>query len=229
MKDSVKVTDWIIAAVVGALATVALWVFSVPGLDPDLWESAAIIKGLLPPKTFFPGVWRYLPGVMTPMMGVVGGGVLAFLICISTRIAFVILARPSSEMEVWRKWYAPALSAVAAILSILSDPVWRSCQVFTPTLALLIGYAVIMLLFLSWLRNGIKWFLYAMMLLSGVLASESAYVFVMLPIFAVILHRLWRDIVNGFYKPTGNLPEFSELPKWRMLLCFLMGFGVCSF
>ena len=229
MKDSVKLIDWIIAAIVGAAAAVALAVFSVPGLDPSLWKDAAIFRGLLPPETFFPGVWRLLPGVMTPLGGAVGGGVLAFLLCISVRTAFVIVARPSEKMEVWRKWYAPLLSAAVALLAIAADPVWRSCQVLTPTLVYLVAYAVIVFLFLNWLRYCRDGFLYAIMLLSGVLASESAYVFLMLPVFVVVLRLIWRDIMNGVYKPVGDMPDFSQLPKWRMFLCFVLGFAACAY
>ena len=227
MNDRVKLIDWVISLAVGCAATAALWLFSPPGLDPELWETAAIVKGVLPPKSFFPGVWHYLPGVMSPLLGAVGGGVLAFLVCLTMRTLFVIVARPSAGMTIWRAVYAPALSAVAAALVIVSDPVWRACQVLSPALMLLIAVAFLCFLFVSWLWYAKDWMLYVLMLLAGAIASECALVFVLLPIFALALHRIWHDIVNGTYRPQSGLPPFSELPKWRMLLCFAVGFGSC--
>ena len=225
MNDRVKLVDWVIALAVGCVATAALWVFSVPGLDPELWETSAIVHGFLPPKTFFPGVFRYLPGMMSPLPGAVGGGVLAFLICMTVRTSLVIMAHASAGMSVWRWVYAPVFAAVTALLAIASDPVWRACQVLTPTLMLLIAFAALALLFFSWLWYARDWMLYLLMFLAGVTASESALVFLLLLFFAGCLIRIWRSIVNGVYKPLVDLPSLGEMPKWRMLLCFVLGFA----
>jgi len=228
MIDRVKISDWAIALVTGLAACAALWAFSVPGLDPDLWESAAIVQGILPPKTFFSGAWRHVPGMLSPALGAVGGGVLAFLVCLTVRTTFAILARPSAGMAVWRRFHAPALSVAAAWLAVTADPMWRACQVLTPTLALALAFATLFLLFVSWLWYARDWMLYATMVLAGALAAQCALTFLLLAFFAVCLHQVWRDVMNGAYKPVRPLPGLMDLPKWRMFLGFVLGFAACA-
>ena len=51
-----------VAAVVATFCAVALLVWGVPGLDPSMWDDVAVVAGLRPPQTVFPGFWRFLAG-----------------------------------------------------------------------------------------------------------------------------------------------------------------------
>ena len=59
----------ILSIAVGVLSAAAMIVFGVPGLDPGLWNEAAVVSGILPPRTIFPGFWRLVTAWLFPLIG----------------------------------------------------------------------------------------------------------------------------------------------------------------
>ena len=226
MRDRITWVDWLVAAIVGIVLWMALAVFSVSGVDPAAWESAAIAKGLLPVRTLFPGLWRVLPGVITPGLGAFGGGLLAFLVVMIIRIVFVILARPQEENARWSKLIAPAFAAAGGVFAVASDPIWRACQVFSPELYQLIFAAVIFLGFLLWLLRPSHGLLFPIVFVAGLFAAENVYGF-LIPLFGILIYKLFRrEVVNGVFRREREVPSSGRMPNWQMFFCFMAGLAL---
>ena len=56
------VKDYVLAGLAGLLAAAAILVWGIPGLDPSMWNEAAVAAGGRPPQTIFPGFWRIVSG-----------------------------------------------------------------------------------------------------------------------------------------------------------------------
>lgn len=223
MQDRVTWVDYLLAALTGVVMAGVLLLFSSGLIDPSLWEDATIVAGLRPPRTMVPGLWRLVPGVMTPLLGAVSGGVLATLLYLVLRYAFMMLVRPNAEHPDWRRYIAPFLSAAGAMLAVASDPVWRACQIFTPTVFKLVCVAFFSYMFLAWTHRGGWWRLYPVLFLMGVFSSESVFGF-LLPIVFIILNVLiFRAVIDGEYDPLVALRSGRRLPKWRMFFSFAAG------
>ena len=223
MRDRVTWVDYLLALATGVVMTGLLFVFSSGILDPSMWEDAAVVAGLRPPRTMLPCLWRYVPGAMTPLAGALGGGLLAMILHLALRYAFMILVRPNAEHDVWRRVLAPAFSAAGAVLAVSSDPVWRACQVFSPALFKLVGVAFFSLMYLTWTHRGGWWRLYPIVFLTGFFASETIYGFVLPLSFLIVNFFLYRVVVNGEYEPLAGFCNNWRLPKWRMFFSFVAG------
>lgn len=222
VNDRIGRNDWVVAASVGVFMTLVLGVFSCSGLDPALWDDAACAHGLVAPQTVFGSVCRLLPGAMTQVGGWLGGGLLAFLLAMIVRAAFVLLVRPAVSSAKGWMLYANVFSACAAILAVCSSPVWQICQALTPTLCQLLGLCGAILLFLRWLTVGRMRRLLPMMAVLGLFAADGPYAFVLLLAGYLAFGLVWKDAVNGSLRLKTHLLDWDELPVWRMLVSFLL-------
>jgi len=226
VNDRVTRVDWIVAAGVGVFAALVLGVCSHSGLDPALWEDAACARGLVAPVTVFGSVCRLLPGAMTQVGGWLFGGVLAFVLAMSVRTSFVLLVRPAVSSPRWHMIYSGVFSGCAAIMAVCSHPVWNICQALTPALIQVLGLCTAILLFLRWLTVGRQWRLLLLMAVLGLCAADGPYAFVLLAAGVLAFGLVWKDALNGAVKLKTRLPDYDELPVWRMMVSFLVPLAI---
>lgn len=229
----VKAVNLALAAIAGVASAAAILIWGVPGLDPSMWQQAAVAAGVRPPQSIFPGLWRIVAGWAFAAFGVDGavrvlsvagaavGGAVAALVCLTVRRALAMLMRTWRAYPAWRLRIAPFFSFVAAILVGTSDPFTRIARVLSPDLLLVAGVAVSVHLALGWLVAGGRWRLFPLVAVMGAMAAETPFGFVLPAMFVGAYVAAWRGIMDGTVQQPEGLPSPSELPKWRMFFLFL--------
>ena len=229
-----------VAVLAGIVATVAILVFGVPGLDPSMWNEVTVAAGLRPPMAIFPGFWRALTGWMFSLFGVEGAlgllkfvgaavaGVCTVLLCLIVRITLSLLIRTSRPFEVWSDRIAPFFALVAGLMFAVCDPLWRIARVFSPDEFRLLIFLSIIYLSLRWFTVGGRWRLFPAMTLMGVLAAETPLAFVLPLLFVAFYVAVWHCVMDGLFPQPESLEEPSKLPKWRMFFLFLGGIALAA-
>lgn len=229
-------SGWV-AVLLGSLTFVAMVVWSVPGLDPSLWEELAAVAGLRPPQSVFPGFWRACAVVMIRSFGIeatlrllpILGGLTAAL---SVGLFFQIvrqllmqLVRTSRRYAVWERRIVPFFATASTLIFAASDPLWRISQTLSPD-----GIAV--LVFLIVVHLSLRWFavrrhicLYGAFVLMGLLSAESPFALVLPFVFAAVHVKVWSRTEDEDLPPPEDFP-FMILPKWRLFFLFVLGFVV---
>ena len=230
----------IAAVVVGMVSATAIMIWGVPGLDPSMWDEVAVVSGLRPPKTIFPGLWRVLVGWLFPtfgmdaavgMLSVLGAlvaGLCTALVCLITRQVLAMLIRTQHQYPVWSNRIAPFFAMSAAVLFGISDPLWRIARVLSADELRLLLLLVITHLVLRWFAVGGRWRLFPAMALMGVMAAESPFGFAMPLVFVGFYVSVWHCVMDGLFPWPERLPEPVDMPKWRMLFLFLGGIAVTA-
>lgn len=230
--------DVIVATAVGSLCLVAILIWGVPGLDPSLWEETAVVSGLRPPRTIFPGFWRLATswlfssfgtrgaiGILS-VLGPIVAGALAGLFYLIVRYVLSFLIRTERQYLVWSDRIAPFFAALAAVLFGVSDPLWDIARVFSPGLMRLSIFMVIVFMSIRWFSLGGNWRLFILMALMGVLAAETPLGF-LLPIVFLLMHfMVWRGILDGDFALPKGLRSRRSMPKWRMFFLFCGGLAL---
>ena len=133
-----------VAAAVAVFCTVAMLVWGVPGLDPAMWNEVAVVAGLRPPQTVFPGFWRFLTGWLFPLFGTdralailhlagaLVGGLCVYSVCLIVRQILALVIRIGRPYRAWYLFIAPFFAGVAALAFGISDPFWRVTRTFSP-------------------------------------------------------------------------------------------------
>ena len=234
MKDGkIGLVNWALAALVGVLTAATILVWGVPGMDPSLWNDAAVAAGVRPAHAIFPGYWRIFAHglfaafgvsgalrVLTALGAAVGGGCAA-LVYLAVRQALTFLVRVGRPYPVWSNRIAPFFSFVAALLFGVSDPLTRLAWTFSPALLHVAAFLLCVVLTLRWLRAGGRWTLFPCVALMGLLAAETPFAF-LLPLALVGAYVIvWHGIMDGLFEQPERLPSPKELPKWRMFFLFL--------
>ena len=227
------VKDYVLAGLAGLLAAAAILVWGIPGLDPSMWNEAAVAAGVRPPQTIFPGFWRIVSGWTFSALGVGGairlltgvgaalGGVSAALVYLIVRQTLALLIRTGRPYPVWSGRIAPFFAFVAAFLFGIGDPLSRIARVFSPSLLRLTVVLAILHLALRWFVAGGRWRLFPLVALMGLLAAETPFAFLLPVLFIGAYVIVWHGILDGIYQKPEKLPEPDELPKWRMFFLFL--------
>lgn len=228
----------VLAIAAGVLSAAAMMVFGVPGLDPGLWNEAAVVSGILPPRTIFPGFWRLVTAWMFPVigfeasivvlrwLGAVVAGCCVAVFYLNIRQILALLIHTSRPYAVWFRKIAPYFSFLAAILFGVSDPLWRISRVFSPDLFRLALCLLIVHWLLRWFTVGGQWRLFPAFALMGAMAAETPFAFILPALFAVSYVVVWHCIVDGLFLKPEKFPDPSELPKWRMFFIFLGALAV---
>ena len=205
---SLGLFDWIIAAVAAVLVFAGLSAFSFPGLHPDAWKDSAVAAGLRPPAELFPGLWRVIVAAFYSCGAKVGTGLvlLAGRVCASvtagcTYLLFRVLI---AEVARFRLRYAESRHSVqriaafcGAIFFACSDPMWRAGQAFTPAGLLTLLTILSVFMFVQFLLNGRFLLALGGIFLSGLLAAESPFGFVLLAI-------CWRGYMIAYRRGACN-------------------------
>lgn len=228
----------ILALSLGVLTCLMILIWGVPGLDPSLWGETAVVAGLRPPQTIFPGFWRVLSGWIFSLCGIDSAiSLLSFFgaavagVCVSltyliVRQILALLIRTGRPYAVWCDRIAPFFAAVASFLFAISDPLWRIAQVFSPEELRFVMFLAIVHIVLRWFVVGGRWRLFPVMALMGFLAAETPFGFLLPLIFVVAYVLVWHCIIDGLFMKPENLPEPTEMPKWRMFFLFLGGLAL---
>ena len=228
----------LLAVVAGAIACAIIMIWGVPGLDPSLWNETAVVAGIRPPRTIFPGFWRLLSrgffatfGVdsavgMLSVAGAALGGLCVALVYLITRQVLALLIRTEKTYPAWHRFIAPFFSMLAAILFGVSDPFCNMVRVLSPDelrfLMLLVGVH----LTLRWFVIGGNWRIFTVMALMGLMAAETPFAFLVPLLFFFAYRSVWGRIMDGLFEQPERLPDPEDLPKWRMFFLFLGGLAV---
>lgn len=200
--------DWILAAVVAVLVYAGLSAFSFPGLHPDAWKDSAVAAGLRPPAELFPGLWRVIVAAFYSCGAKVGTSLvlIAGRVCAGVTAGFTYLLFRVLVAEVarFRLRYAESRHSVqriaafcGAIFFACSDPMWRAGQAFTPAGLLTFLTIVSVFMFVQFLLNGRFLLALGGIFLSGLLAAESPFGFVLLAI-------CWRGYMIAYRRGACN-------------------------
>ena len=236
--DRVGLLNRSVAASVAVFCTIAMLIWGVPGLDPAMWREVAVVSGLRPPQTVFPGFWRFLAGWLFPLfgtdcalvvlnlIGALAGGLCVYMVALIVRqiLSFVIrVERPYRE---WHRFIAPFFSGLSALAFGLSDPFWRIARTFSPEEIRLLLFLSIVHVSIRWFVAGGHWRLFPAMALMGVMAAETPFAFLLPLVFIAFYVSVWHCVMDGLFPKPEKLAEPDELPKWRMFFLFLGGLVV---
>lgn len=225
----------LVASAIGLAVCALLLVWRVPGLDPAVWDEMAVVAGLRPARTVFPGFWRQLVGWTFPLVGVrdsvaalsvagavVGGcGVAVFFLIVRQVLALVI--RVERHYPFWSGFVAPFFAAFAALAFGMSDPFRDIARSLSPAEVRLAILLLIVHVSLRWFAAGGRWRLMAAMTAMGFLSSETPLAF-LLPLLFVFAYMSVRScVMNGLFPWPERLPELEEMPMWRMFFLFFGG------
>lgn len=231
-----KKLDWldgVIAALLGAFAAVFIWAFSYKGLHPTAWADCAVASGLRPAATLIPGLWRLLAQGVYGMLGVSGGnvalavlgkvfvGVMVACTYLLGREILSILVRMHDDNGVWWGRLARWISALAALLLLCADPVWRLGQAFTPTTLLAFEFVLSAYLLARFLGSGTVRPVYYAMFVIGLFGAESPLGIAMLVGFWSIFYLLLNK--GQLFHVQLLEPLRQQSSKWLITLLWALG------
>jgi hypothetical protein len=234
--DRLRKRDIVLAITSGLLFVLLHRVFSVRGLDPALWEDFAVASDLLPPRTIFPAVWRYLSSLIISSMGYAGaeaglntlgavvGGLDVFFVYLLIRQTLAYLNRAKTTPS----WPATAsfASFAATVCFAVSDPMWNMVSPLTPGGMRFLATVFSLFLFMRYLRRMGVWRAALSMFVAGALAAETPFAF-LLPLFCYLAFRCsFAASINGNFSlavDIEDLPKGYTIPCWSMFFSFLAG------
>ena len=228
----------LLAVAAGVVAVAVILIWSVPGLDPALWNETAVSAGIRPPRTIFPGYWRLLTRVffemfgvdsaieMLSMVGAVLGGVCVALVYLIVRQVLALLIRTERIYPAWHRFIAPFFSMLAALLFGMSDPFCNIVRVLSPSELRFLMFLLGLHLTLRWFVVGGNWRIFTVMALMGLMAAETPFAFLVPLLFVFAYNSVWHRIMDGLFEQPEQLPNPDDLPKWRMFFLFLGGLAL---
>ena len=228
----------VVAGAVALLVCVTVLIWGVPGLDPSLWSETCVAAGIRPPRTIFPGFWRIISGGlfaafdadsavrMLSIVGVIVGGVCVAFVYLIVRQVLALLVRTGRTYPVWYRFIAPFFASVSAFLFGISDPFGTMVRVFSPSELRFLMLLVTVHFTLRWFVIGGNWRIFSVMFLSGIMAAETPFAFLVPVLFFFAYRGVWHRIMDGLFVQPETLPDPQDMPKWRMFFLFLGGLGV---
>lgn len=236
--DRLRLRDLFLATVAAFVFFAVYWFFSVPGLDPALWEDYAVASGLFPPRTVFPAFWRHIVSWMISEFGIVGaenalrvsgavvGSLDVFFVYIIVRQILAFLNRvPCSR--IWN-FIASFSAMLAAVCFGSGDSMWRMVTPLTPGALRFLATLVSLHFFLRYLKTASAYRAVISMLIAGAVASESPLAFVLPVVYYVAYRMAFASSINGnlaLEVDIDTLKNGFSLPRWRMFFAFLIGLG----
>ena len=227
------VRRWFAAALLALAVMAALWHFSWPGLNPDLWEDVAVAAGLRPSEVALAGTWRQalaelfgrLPFAeavrVLRVLGVVGGGIVTLLVYSILDALLPHVIRGRRYRGIRGGLVVDGVLAGVTLLFVSSEPVWRACQggagatLVQLVLALLAIHFTLGFLF----RSGI-WRVWVAVVLAGVLTGYGNFGFLLFPLlWMATLMKALKNLDNKT-NPLAN-PGVLHLTLSGISLVFL--------
>ena len=237
--DRIGFLNRLVAASVALVCFVSMLIWSVPGVDPSVWNELAVVSGLRPPQTVFPGFWRFLAGCAFPLFGshalrmlnlagAAVGAVCVYSFCLIVRQILSFLIRFGRPYPFWHLFIAPFFMAVAGLCFGLSDPLWSITRTFSPEEIRLFMFLGIVHGSIRWFVAGGNWRLFPVVTLMGAMSAETSFACLFPPLFVAAYVAVWHCVMDGLFQKPEKLPEPSELPKWRMFFLFLGGLALAA-
>ncbi len=230
-KDYLLPCDFLFGGIVGAIIIALLSFWSFPGLNPSVWEGAAIASTLRPPESIFPGFWYTIAHWIFGATGFAGGlkalhwlgsiflGLTiwsAYILLVSS-MSLLTIKRPESAR---RYFVVTRLSAaLGALFFGCADPVWRLGQTFSPESLLLFLTIFSFVLFVVYLQTSKLPLAYLSMLLLGLLTAETPMGLVLL--IAVVSLYVVSNRYGIIIQP---IIEKQVSIKWFLTFFFVLGF-----
>jgi len=238
--------DFLTAAAIAAFSVVMLSVFAFPGLDPDVWNDAAIGAGIRPASAIFPGFWRVLArglysicgvGAGTQMLCWVGravGGITAAFAYLLFRSILSLTIRRRLYFARRRFVIVRGTAVLGAVAFICADPVWRSGQAFAPYGLLLLISVLALYQFFSFLQHGKLRQVNLSMLLLGLLSADTPMGFVLTAVCWAVYFMALRHAAVTLGMALLN-PIVEQHSKWHLTFLWAVGLiagiagNCCSF
>ena len=230
----------LVAAVVALACFAAMLVWQVPGLDPSMWDEAAVVAGVRAPRTVFPGFWRMLAGWVVPifgmeraigilsLVGAIVGALCVYSFCLIVRQILALVIRVGRPYPAWCNFIAPFFAGVAALCFGLSDPLWKVTRMFSPSEIRLALFLFIVHALLRWFVAGGRWRLFPAFAAMGVMAAETPFAFLLPLVFIGAYASVWHCVMDGLFPQPEKLPDPEDMPKWRMFFLFLGGLAAAA-
>ena len=238
--------DPLVVIGVAALAFGLLSFLSIPGVHPSIWEDVAVAAGLRPPQNPFPGAYRLLLSGLFGILPV--GNVLGLLpylgrLSVSVSAMFVYLVfretlpatlRVKAHMARIGALVGRVSAALAALLFVCSDPVWRAGQCFTPVSLFLLLVTGAGYLFFRFLRRGSIPSVYWCCAILGIVSAESTLGFLLAFLVAagVVVAVRWANdpdvpLVNPLVDELVRVVVFKRLTYiWALSFVAAVGINV---
>ena len=225
--------DGVIALLLGLAAAGFLWAFSYKGLNPEAWADCAIAAGLRPATTLFPGLWRLIAHGIYGMLGISGGnaaiailgkvfvGAMVGYTYLLGRETMAILVRMHDESGIWTGRLSRWVAALAAVMLLCADPVWRLGQAFTPTTLLAFEFVLAAYLLARFLGAGTVRPVYYAMFVIGLFGAETPLGLAMLIGFWSVFYLLLNK--GQLFHVQLLEPLMQQSSKWLITLLWAVG------
>ena len=225
--------DGFIAVFLGVFAALFIWAFSYKGLHPEAWSDCAIAAGLRPATTLFPGLWRLLARGIYSTLGIAHGdyaimilgkvfvGAMVAYVYLLSRESLAVLVRMHDDNGVWWGRLSRWISALAALLFLCADPVWRLGQAFTPMTLLAFEFVLAAYLLARFLGSGTVRPVYYAMFVIGLFGAESPLGLAMLVGFWSIFYLLLNK--GQLFHVQLLEPLLQQSSKWLITLLWAFG------
>lgn len=200
-----------------ALALAAFFSGAGDVIPPGLWDGISVAAGIRPPQHEFPLLWHRFVSVLVGRFGIaeavriitvlgpVSLGLLSFVAC---RLFAACLPGALRRWGIGRgrgRWVVRWTVALATVLFVCSDPVWRAGSVFSPEMLLLLLSVCAVFLAVSAFDRSSALCIVLTGAVSGILAAETPLGF--LPPLCLALHVRFRD-----WRPVGTVPSSIANP-----------------
>lgn len=236
--------DPLATAGVFLIALLLLCFWSFPVVHPLVWNDLSVAAGLRPPEQPFPGVYR---GVLTLLFR--GFGEATTLACLPWLGRACVALAATGVYRILRD-ILPALlrlrahigkiggvigrivAAVAALLFLCADPIWRAAQTFSSTTLFVCLVVAVLSLFFRFARKAVVAPLYLCFALLGVLSAETplGFVLFLLAVGGILLAARWAanpavPLVNPFVDGLVRAVAFRRLVNLYGF-CFVATLGL---
>ncbi|MCR5413593.1 MAG: hypothetical protein K6F50_02545 [Kiritimatiellae bacterium] len=225
--------DWLVALVLGIVATLVSAALSIKGLHPSAWTDYSVAAGLRPAEAIPGGIWRLIAGALFRTSGV--GGATAILSLLGklslgamTAMAYLtfkeiisILVRMVHSNWLWSRIFSRGVCALAAVLFLLADPVWSLGQAFTSATFTALVFSLSVCLLARFLSGGAIVTVYWAMFVMGVLCAETPLGFIWLFGFWMMFYVLLTK--GGLFHVKLLQPLMQQSSKWYLTFFWALG------
>ena len=226
--------DYLLAAILGAVAVALLFVWAFPGLSPDVWNDAVVGAGLRPAAAIFPGFWRVIARGLYSINGVgLGNLLLLWLgrVALGLTVGFAyLLFRSIISLTVRRRLnfahrrfvVVRGVAFLGAVAFLCADPIWRVGQAFSPSGLLLLISVFAVYQFFSFLQHGRLREVNVSMFLLGLLSADTPMGFILTAVCWGVYFMALRYAAVSMGMALLN-PIVEQRSKWHLTFLWALG------